>query len=121
MVGGVPHQNVVDYYQNADVFVFTSVWDEPFGIPMVEAMACGLPIVAANGGAVPEIVEDGKTGIWVERGNATELADALLRLMEDDELRKSMGKAGRDRVGKLFTWDLTAAKLLGYYQNLLDG
>lgn len=119
-VGGVPHQGIVDYYRKADVFAFTSVWDEPFGIPMVEAMACGLPVVAAKGGAVPEIVENGKTGIWVERGNSTELADAILRLLEDDELRKSMGKEGRERASELFTWDLTAAKLLDYYQNLLD-
>ena len=120
MVGGVPHSQVVDHYRDADVFAFTSVWDEPFGIPMVEAMACGLPVVAAKGGAVPEIVENGKTGIWVERGNSTELADAILRLLEDDELRKSMGKEGRERASELFTWDLTAAKLLDYYQNLLD-
>ena len=118
MVGGVPHSSVVNHYREADVFAFTSVWDEPFGIPMVEAMASGLPVVAANGGAVPEIVEDGKTGIWVERGNSTELAHAVLRLLDDENLRKSMGKAGRQRVGELFSWSLTAAKLLNYYQNL---
>lgn len=119
MVGGVPHQSVVDYYRSADVFVFTSVWDEPFGIPMVEAMACGLPIVAVNGGAVPEIVEDGKTGFRVDRGNPVELARAIFRLLENRELRESMGKAGRKRASELFSWDSTAKKLFDYYQNIL--
>jgi glycosyltransferase involved in cell wall biosynthesis len=117
-LGFVPHSGVVDHYRNADVFVFTSVWDEPFGIPMIEAMACGVPVVAAQGGAVPEIVEDGETGLLVERGNATALAEAILRLLGDRDLRNSMGEAGRHRVLEHFTWDRVAEDLLNQYMDL---
>jgi glycosyltransferase involved in cell wall biosynthesis len=118
MVGGVPHSQVVAHYRAADVFAFTSVWDEPFGIPMIEAMACGVPVVAAQGGAVPEIVEDGETGLLVERDNAAALTEAILRLLADQDLRNSMGEAGRARVQRYFTWDRVAADLVNQYTNL---
>jgi glycosyltransferase involved in cell wall biosynthesis len=120
MVGGIPHSSVVNHYRDADIFAFTSVWDEPFGIPMVEAMACGLPVVAARGGAVPEIVINGKTGLLVERNNANALAQAIVRLLEDEELRKSMGRVGRQRASELFTWARSADKLKDLYYDLLD-
>jgi len=118
LLGSVPHSGVADHYRNADVFVFTSVWDEPFGIPMIEAMACGVPVVAARGGAVPEIVEDGETGLLVERGDAADLAEGILRLLGDHDLRDSMGQAGRERVLGHFTWDRIAESLLNEYENL---
>ena len=119
-LGFVSHSSVVDYYRDADVFVFTSEWDEPFGIPIVEAMACGLPVAAAKGGAVPEIVKDGKTGLLVNRSDAPALAQAVVQLLENGELRDSMGKAGRYRASELFTWDRSTGQLLEYYKNLLD-
>lgn len=119
-LGFIHHSSVADYYQNADIFVFPSVWHEPFGIPIVEAMACGLPVVAAKGGAVPEIVKDCETGLLVDRNDAQALAQAIIRLLENRELRNTMGKAGRYRARELFTWDRTTDQLLNCYKYLLD-
>jgi spore coat protein SA len=89
-------------------------------MPMVEAMACELPVAAARGGAVPEIVKDGETGFLVDRGNASELAQAVLHLLGNEELRESMGRAGRQRVRELFSWNRTTDILLERYKSLLD-
>lgn len=65
--GAVPRSELLNHYLNADVFIFPSVWDEGFGIPPVEAMAAGVPVVATRSGAVVETVQDGKTGLLVEK------------------------------------------------------
>jgi glycosyltransferase involved in cell wall biosynthesis len=111
----VPHPALPEHYSEADVFVFPSVWEEPFGMPLVEAMAAGLPCVATRGGAFPEIVQDGRTGLLVERGDAQQLADAVLRLCENDSLRISMGQAARSRAREKFSWDHVADSLVEEY------
>jgi glycosyltransferase involved in cell wall biosynthesis len=118
--GSLPNQPLVNFYQNADVFVFPSVWNEPFGIPIVEAMAAGVPVVATKGGGIPELVVDGETGILVERGNFSALAEAILRLLSDEELRKSMGKAARKRAIELFSWQKISKDLMVQYEKLVD-
>jgi glycosyltransferase involved in cell wall biosynthesis len=117
-IGNLPHSQLVDFYRKADVFIFPPVWNEPFGMPLVEAMACEVPVVATQSGGVVEIVEQGVTGLLVERGNAKMLADAIIQLLKDNRLRRSMGKAGRRRVIGHFTWIIIAQNLLEYYTNL---
>lgn len=90
--GSLPHEQLISSYQNADVSVVPSVWNEPFGIPIIETMATEVPLVATSGGGIPEIVVDGETGLLVERSNAPALTEAILRLLSDEDLRKSMGK-----------------------------
>jgi glycosyltransferase involved in cell wall biosynthesis len=113
--GSVPHSHVISYYREADVFIFPSIWNEPFGMPVVEAMASEVPVVATQGGGITEIVEEGQTGLLVERDNATALAEAILRLLENEGLRKSMGKAARQRAVEHFSWERTAESLLYQY------
>lgn len=117
--GMVPHAGLIGLYQGADLLAFPSVWHEPFGIPLVEAMACGLPVVATRGGGVPEIVEDGKTGILVDRGDAAALAQGIIRLLGDDALRARMGQAGRRRAVERFSWETVAENLLACYERVL--
>lgn len=117
-LGYVVHSRLADLYRNTDVFVFPSVWDEPFGMPIVEAMATEVPVVATRGGGITEIIEDGKTGVLVERGNAAELAKAILTLLQDDQLREKMGKAARQRAVEYFSWEQTSAKLLMLFESL---
>jgi glycosyltransferase involved in cell wall biosynthesis len=105
-------------YRNGDVCVIPSVWEEPFGIPVVEAMACGVPVIATRGGAFPEIVEHEKTGLLVERGNVDELAGALRRLLADGKMRRDMGRAGRQRAATCFSWEESARALLAYYRSV---
>jgi len=118
IAGPTDHAEVVRAYQESAVFVFPSLWGEPFGIPLVEAMACGLPVVASRGGGIPEIVEDGRTGLLFPRGDAAGLCQALDRLLSDPALRQRMGEAGRRRAEERFGWDRIAGELLGVYTSL---
>ena len=108
--GRIDHSQTGAHYDAADVFVFPSIF-ESFGIPPVEAMAAGLPVVAARAGGTVETVIDGVTGLLVEREDAKALAAALLRLIEDPELRRSLGEAGRGRAAEVFSWPSVAAAL----------
>lgn len=118
-LGKVPHFELLEYYQQADIFVFPSVWNEAFGMPIVEAMSMRLPVIATRGGAFPELVEDEKTGLLVERENADALAEAILRLLVDDNLRIAMGEAGKHRAFEQFAWDHQAEKLLDQYHAMM--
>ena len=116
--GNIAHSKLSQYLQEADIFVFPSVVNEPFGIPVVEAMATGLPVVATQSGGITETVAEGKTGLLVERDNATALSDAIIQLLSNEELRKSMGKAGQKRAVELFSWEQIVEKLLARYKNM---
>ncbi|MGH8290173.1 MAG: glycosyltransferase family 4 protein [Steroidobacteraceae bacterium] len=119
--GRVANSQICSHYSRAGIFVFPSLWHEPFGIPVIEAMAAGLPVVATRGGALPEVVVDGETGILVERGDRDGLAAAIDKLLSDPNLRQRMGAAGRKRVEQLFTWDHSVARLEGLYGETLQG
>jgi glycosyltransferase involved in cell wall biosynthesis len=118
-VKSLPYRELVNYYRDSDVFVFPSVWNEPFGMPVIEAMACGIPVVATKSGGIPELIEDGRSGLLVDRDDSDALADAILRLLNDNNLRESIGKVGRERVIEKFTWDRVANDLLKQYQRIL--
>ena len=113
--GRILNKDIGDQYARAGIFVFPSLWHEPFGIPVIEAMAAGLPVVATRGGALPEIVVHGETGFLVERGDADGLSAAIGTLLGNPALRARMGAAGRERVRNLFTWDHSVARLNELY------
>jgi glycosyltransferase involved in cell wall biosynthesis len=119
--GRMANEEIGSHYSRAGIFVFPSLWHEPFGIPVIEAMAAGLPVVATRSGALPEVVVDGETGILVERGDGEGLAAAISKLLADPHLRARMGAAGRRRVRQLFTWDRSVARLEELYAGILPG
>jgi len=119
-VDRVDHSELAEWYRRADIFVFPSLWQEPFGMPPTEAMAAGLPVVATRSGALPEIVVDGETGLLVERGDVDGLAEALLELLRSSGKRTRMGAAGRTRVLEHFNWDRHTDDWLSVYQGLLS-
>jgi len=92
-----------DLFRQADIFCSPSIWDEPFGLVNVEALACALPVVSTNSGGAREIFAHGG-GILVERGSAIQLASALRRLAEDRELRTQLGEQGYASFLQRFTW-----------------
>jgi glycosyltransferase involved in cell wall biosynthesis len=94
-LGPVPHNRLPELYHQADVFVFPSVWHEPFGVPVVEAQSAGLPVVSTRSGWIPELIRDGSTGVLVDRADSHQLADVLTRILTDNEARSRMGPSGR--------------------------
>lgn len=105
----IPVQEVVQLYSHAAVFCCPSVY-EPFGLINLEAMACGTPVVAAAVGGILEVVVDGETGLLVPPAQPAALAAALTGLLEDPERARTMGRAGRARVERLFSWASVAER-----------
>jgi glycosyltransferase involved in cell wall biosynthesis len=118
--GAIPNSQLVEYYQSADILINPSL-SEAFGMALTEAMATDVPTIAARVGGMTDVVEDGKTGLLFEAGNARALANAIEQLLADESLRRSMGKAGRQRVLELFDWEPVVECLLGQYQKLCEG
>jgi glycosyltransferase involved in cell wall biosynthesis len=102
-----------------DVVVHASTKGEPFGQVIVEGMAAGKPVVATNGGGVPEIVEDGMTGILVPMGDVPAMAEAICRICADPLAARIMGAKGKKRVAEHFTIEQTARKVESVYAYLL--
>ena len=92
------------YYKACDVFVLPSV-GEGFGIVFLEAMYFSKPCIGAKAGGVPEVVEDGKTGFLVEENDKNFLADKIIKLLKDENLRQTMGEAGKKRFEEEFSFD----------------
>jgi spore coat protein SA len=99
-----------DLFREANIFCSPSIWDEPFGLVNVEALASGLPVVSTRGGGAAEIFVDGG-GILVERGSVAQLAAALGQLAEDAELRSVIGQQGYAAFRNRFTWSITRTQL----------
>ena len=113
----VPKDKIIELYSHARVFCCPSIY-EPFGIINLEAMACETPVVASAVGGITEVVVDGETGFLVEPGNSCMLSRALRELLSNEGLAQAMGKAGRQRVERLFSWDSIARQALGLYKEL---
>lgn len=101
--GRVPHERVQDYMNQAEVFVLPSL-SEGFPVTILEAMACGLPIVATRVGGLPDIVEGGVNGYLVNVKNPNKIADKILFLLENDEVREEISANNREKA-ELYTWD----------------
>ena len=116
-LGWVPNTALPPYYRAAAVSVIPSL-EEGFGIPAAEAMGCEVPVVASDAGGLPEVVENGVTGLVVPRGDTTALAQAIGSLLADPERRRRMGQAGRDRALRLFDWDRSAEQFEQIYREV---
>ena len=101
MTGAVDHAEVLKWWQRAAVATLTSD-SEGLPVSLLEAAACGVPAVATAVGGIPELVEDGVTGLLASPGNARSVATAWQRLREDDALRARLGAAARRRVEERF-------------------
>ncbi|GGW97832.1 glycogen synthase [Streptomyces chartreusis] len=116
----LPRPEVIQLLTHAAVFVCPSVY-EPLGIVNLEAMACGTPVVASQVGGIPEVVDDGKTGLLVPLDDDFEagLAHALDSVIGDPEAARRMGEAGRERAVGEFGWDAVARRTAGLYREIL--
>lgn len=119
-VGWVPHPRVPEYLRRLSVYVAPSVHEESFGVAVLEASACGIPVVVSRVGGLPEVVQDRITGYLVPPGDPVALADVLERLVLSRELRDTMGAAGRGFVLERYTWDATARTVEDLYDRILS-
>jgi glycosyltransferase involved in cell wall biosynthesis len=111
--------DVPDLIARLDVLVHASTTGEPFGQVVIEGMAAGKPVIATRGGAIPEIVVEGQTGVMVPMGDAAAMARAMVTLLSDPVYACQLGRAGRQRVTEQFTIGHTAAGVQAVYDEVL--
>lgn len=115
-VSGIETRELVEYYAEASIAVVPSLY-EGFGLPAGEAMACAVPVVSTDGGALPEVVGD--AGIQVPTGDHWALRKAIAELLESPEKRRHFGQLGRERILEKFCWNVAAKQMTSYYHQVL--
>jgi glycosyltransferase involved in cell wall biosynthesis len=115
--GFIPREELPLWYNAASAFVYPSLY-EGFGLPPLEAMACGTPVITSNASSLPEVVGD--AGLLVEPTNAEELAQAMQRVLRDDDLRDSLRRKGLERA-KMFSWQRAARETARAYDRAMTG
>ena len=114
----ISRKEIIELYSQASVFVCPSIY-EPFGIINLEAMACKTPVVASSVGGIKEVVVNGETGFLITAGAEKEMAEAIIKLLDNQNMRNKFGKAGRNRVEKHFSWDSIARQTKKLYESLV--
>ncbi len=115
-VSGIETEEIVQLYAESSIVVVPSIY-EGFGLPAGEAMACGVPVISTDGGALPEVVGD--SGVIVPTRNETAIADAIENLLEHPEYRNHLGRKGRSRIVERFSWQVAANDMAGLYHCIL--
>ncbi|MEM8548785.1 MAG: glycosyltransferase family 4 protein, partial [Pseudomonadota bacterium] len=113
---GISTEALVKRYAEATIAVVPSIY-EGFGLPAGEAMACGIPVVSTDGGALPEIVGD--AGRVVPAAKAEPLAEAIAELLRDEQAREKLGAAARKRILETFSWQVCAQQMVSYYREVI--
>ncbi|MEY2957627.1 MAG: hypothetical protein RLZZ01_195, partial [Actinomycetota bacterium] len=118
-VSGVPDERIVELYSEAELAVVPSLY-EGFSLPAIEAMCSGTPLVATDGGALPEVTgTDGETVFRCRKGDSDSLAGTIRSALADAELRRRVGAAGRQRVLERWTWKRCAEMTVEQYREVL--
>jgi phosphatidylinositol alpha-mannosyltransferase len=117
--GYVPYGELPQYYKTADIVCFPNIGWESFGIVLLEAMSTGKPIVASAIDGFTSVLTDGVEGIAVPPRNVDKLAEAMLKLIKDKNLRQEMGARGKPRASQ-FDWSIIARRLMDFYTETLN-
>jgi glycosyltransferase involved in cell wall biosynthesis len=120
LLGFVEHDRLPELYRSADLLAVPSQYEGGLGMVYLEAMACGLPVVAANAGGAAEAVVHEQTGILLDGGGAEQAAMAIERLLADPALRGRMGAAGRARVRERFGVERYGARVAESYERAIE-
>jgi L-malate glycosyltransferase len=119
-IGPVLHKDMPARYAEMDILILPS-FREGCSMAVIEAMACGLPVVASNSSSLPELVVDGLGGYLCEPGNTIDFANKINRLVNAPELRKEMGQYNRERAERLFSLDKMVKTYERLFDKILDG
>ena len=115
LLGYVPEDQLLQEYRAADVFVYPSIY-EGFGLPVVEAMASGTPVVTTTGGSLPEVAGD--AALIVDPYDVDAIANAIARLIEDPSLRERLVERGLRRAAQ-YSWRSAADRLVSVYERVV--
>jgi glycosyltransferase involved in cell wall biosynthesis len=119
-IGLQPHDELEKLYNRAAIQVLPS-YSEGLPVVCIEAMAHGRPVVGSDVAGIAELIVDGETGYLVPPRDPSRLRDALLKLLDDKDLRRRMGLAGRDRIRELCSWEKVAPATIGLYEKAARG
>ena len=121
VLGAVPFDQMPQVYARSTIVVVPSVIQEPFGLPVAEAMAAGRAVVASRVGGIPELVTHGRTGLLVAPADPDALAEGLLSLLSEPARCRAMGAAGREDAVARWDWQFAARRLETVYASLMAG
>lgn len=116
LAGYLPQEELPGLYSFADLFIYPSLY-EGFGLPPLEAMACGTPVITSNVSSLPEVVGD--AAITVDPRDEKRLSEMILKVLADRELRESLKRKGLERA-RLFSWEKTAKETLKVYESVMN-
>ncbi len=119
--GFIRPDKIVEYYSNSNVFVLPSVssTQEGFGMVLLEALACGIPVISTEIVGIAQDVVDSNSGIVVTPRNVDQLSSAIIQLLDNADLAKNMGASGRKLVSKKYTWRNVAEKVEELYEGIV--
>jgi len=119
LLGFVPEDELPSLYNLSDLFILPSIYAESFGITLLEAMASGTPIVASAIGGIPEVVENGVNGILFKKGDELDLANAVIRVLDDPALANELAINARKKVEEQYSWPVVVKAIEGVYENVM--
>ena len=117
-VGHIPQRELYRYHSQGSVFVLNSI-EDGFGQVIIQAMVCGLPVIATENTGGPDIIRDGKDGFIIPIRDIEALKNKILYLYQNKEICKIMGQSAKERVSKGFTWDDYGEKMIKAYENIV--
>ena len=115
-VHGIPDSDMPAVYNAASLLITPSFY-EGFGLPALEAMTCGTPVIVANRASLPEVV--GEAGILIDPEDPTDIANKIEQVLGDEQLQQHLREAGMERASR-FSWERTALATLGAYRNIME-
>jgi glycosyltransferase involved in cell wall biosynthesis len=119
--GRVPQEELIEWYDRSDIMLVPSLWKEPFGLVIAEAMARGLPVISSNVGGPAEIITHEVDGILTEPGDEHAIAQTIKELIEDPNKRVRLGKAAQEKVRERFTIEQNAKRVAQHLLRVIQG
>jgi glycosyltransferase involved in cell wall biosynthesis len=118
--GHIKYALILKEYQNCDILLVPSIWEEPFGIILLEAMSQGLPVIASRTGGIPEIIEDGTSGLLVPPNDSEKLTEAIIKLIDNPSLYEEISTKGIKEIRAKYTYEHIINQIDDYLTDVLD-